>query len=277
MSEINTWMALRSATQHDSRRNGITRATVRRVARFARPHRQTIIAYLGLATVAAVLGVATPILAGQAVEAIVDGGATSRVLVLAGLIGVVAVADSGIGLLTRLQSSRLGEGLILDLRSRVFEHVQSMPVAFFTRTRTGVARVLAGISAYRQSATTSGTTDPLYSRTDRVRAPSRGHPSREATVWQKIRDTCSAGRAVGRNSVDIRGRARRDGPRTLRIGGRIGTLTPSIRRSILRIPRLATALRQRFRAHSPSGSHRDPGSPGRLGRSTRAAPHPHPS
>ena len=56
---------------------------------------------------------------------------------LRSLIALVAVADAGVGLLERLKSSRLGEGLILDLRRRVFEHVQRMPVAFFTRTHTG--------------------------------------------------------------------------------------------------------------------------------------------
>jgi ABC-type multidrug transport system fused ATPase/permease subunit len=56
---------------------------------------------------------------------------------LAILIAVVAVTDAGVGLASRWQSSRIGEGLILDLRRAVFEHVQRMPVAFFTRTRTG--------------------------------------------------------------------------------------------------------------------------------------------
>ena len=53
------------------------------------------------------------------------------------LIAVVALVDAGVGLLERWTSCRLGENLILDLRRRVFEHVQSMPIAFFTRTHTG--------------------------------------------------------------------------------------------------------------------------------------------
>jgi ATP-binding cassette, subfamily B, bacterial len=84
-----------------------------------------------------VLGVATPILAGRAVDAIVEHQATSTVVGLAVVIAVVALVDAGVGLLERLESSRLGEGLILDLRRRVFDHVQRMPVAFFTRTHTG--------------------------------------------------------------------------------------------------------------------------------------------
>ena len=84
------------------------------------------------------LGVATPVLAGRAVDAIVDGGADgARSSASPCVIAVVAVVDAVVGLLERLQSSRLGEGLILDLRRQVFEHVQRMPIAFFTRTHTG--------------------------------------------------------------------------------------------------------------------------------------------
>jgi len=81
--------------------------------------------------------VATPLLAGQAVDVIVEGRSSGAVVGLAALIALIAVLDTGVGLLERLTSSRLGEGLILDLRRRVFEHVQAMPVAFFTRTHTG--------------------------------------------------------------------------------------------------------------------------------------------
>ena len=81
---------------------------------------------------------ATPVLAGRAVDAIVDGDDQTRSSsALAVLIAVVALVDAGVGLLERWTSSRLGENLILDLRRRVFEHVQSMPIAFFTRTHTG--------------------------------------------------------------------------------------------------------------------------------------------
>jgi ABC-type multidrug transport system fused ATPase/permease subunit len=84
-----------------------------------------------------VLGVATPLLAGRAVDTIVAGRHLGAVVGLAALIAAIAVVDAGIGLLERLQSARIGEGLILDLRRAVFDHVQAMPVAFFTRTRTG--------------------------------------------------------------------------------------------------------------------------------------------
>jgi ABC-type multidrug transport system fused ATPase/permease subunit len=81
--------------------------------------------------------VATPVLAGRAVDAIVDGDRLSTVITLAGVIALVALLDTAVGLVERLQSARIGEGLILDLRRAVFDHVQAMPVAFFTRTHTG--------------------------------------------------------------------------------------------------------------------------------------------
>ena len=139
MSDMSSWMALRSAMQDDGRaRRPVSPTTWRRVAEFARPHRRTITLFLLLATAGAVLGVATPLLAGQAVDAIVEGGST-RTVVAAGRWPWPwsRCSTPAIGLLERLTSSRLGEGLILDLRRRVFEHVQAMPIAFFTRTRTG--------------------------------------------------------------------------------------------------------------------------------------------
>jgi ATP-binding cassette subfamily C protein len=112
-------------------------ATARRIIRFATPHRRRIGAFLLFSVVSAVLAVATPVLAGRVVNDIVAGAAPRVVVVLALVIGVLAVFDAGLGLATRWMSARIGEGLILDLRTAVFDHVQKMPVAFFTRTRTG--------------------------------------------------------------------------------------------------------------------------------------------
>ncbi len=138
MTDFSSWSALQSAMrQDDAAGQVVKRQSWRRIGEFARPHRRTIVAFLLFATVSAGLGVLAPVLAGRAVEAIVDGDGTSTVIVLALIIAGVAVVDAGVGLLERWQSSRLGEGLILDLRRRVFEHVQQMPIAFFTRTRTG--------------------------------------------------------------------------------------------------------------------------------------------
>ncbi|MGB7234706.1 MAG: ABC transporter ATP-binding protein [Rhodococcus sp. (in: high G+C Gram-positive bacteria)] len=111
--------------------------TARRILRFARPHRDKLVGFMVLSVVLAVLAVATPVLAGRVVNAIVDGDSFDVVLRLSLLIALIAVVDAGFGLLNRWLSSNIGEALILDLRTAVFDHVQRMPIAFFTRTRTG--------------------------------------------------------------------------------------------------------------------------------------------
>src|ERR671918_1492260 len=131
------WMALESAMHGERSRRRFTRATLRRIAGFARPHRKALIAFLVLSVVSAILAVATPVLAGWVVDAIIEDGSEGRVIFLAAMIAVVAVLDAAVGIAERWQSARIGEGLILDLRRSVFGHVQRMPVAFFTRTRTG--------------------------------------------------------------------------------------------------------------------------------------------
>ncbi|WP_043659805.1 ABC transporter ATP-binding protein [Nocardia thailandica] len=112
-------------------------ATARRILRFARPHHRRIAAFLLLSVVAAALAVATPVLAGRVVDGIVTGAAARTVVLIAVAIAALAILDAGMGLVIRWLSARIGEGLILDLRTAVFDHVQKMPVAFFTRTRTG--------------------------------------------------------------------------------------------------------------------------------------------
>jgi ABC-type multidrug transport system fused ATPase/permease subunit len=131
------WMALESAMHGERSRRRFTKATLRRIAAFARPHRKALVAFLVLSVVSAVLAVATPVLAGWVVDALIKDGSEDRVLLLAGAIALVAILDAVVGIAERWQSSRIGEGLILDLRRTVFGHVQRMPVAFFTRTRTG--------------------------------------------------------------------------------------------------------------------------------------------
>ncbi|GAA4101833.1 ABC transporter ATP-binding protein [Nonomuraea soli] len=118
-------------------RKALSRATLRRIAAFARPHRSRLAAFLVLSVVMAALAVVSPVLAGRVVNTITAGGPASTVVALALLIAGLAVAEAGLGLLTRWMSASIGEGLILGLRTTVFDHVQRMPVAFFTRTRTG--------------------------------------------------------------------------------------------------------------------------------------------
>ncbi|PWN03669.1 ABC transporter [Nocardioides silvaticus] len=114
-----------------------TAATARRILEFARPHRRKLIGFILLSVAGAALAVATPVLAGRVVNSIVAGDEPRVVVLLALVIGGVAVLDAAIGLVTRWLSSSIGEALILDLRTAVFDHVQRMPIAFFTRTRTG--------------------------------------------------------------------------------------------------------------------------------------------
>ncbi|WP_203731124.1 ABC transporter ATP-binding protein [Streptomyces sp. SID12501] len=135
--ETTAWMQLHSVMNSQEDKRPFARATLRRIAEFARPHRRRIIRFVVLSVLTALLAVATPVLAGRVVDTIVSGGDESTVIRLALLIAVIAVAEAVLGILGRWLSSTLGEGLILDLRTAVFDHVQRMPVAFFTRTRTG--------------------------------------------------------------------------------------------------------------------------------------------
>ncbi|KUI23984.1 ABC transporter [Mycobacterium sp. IS-1742] len=113
------------------------RALLRRIWRFADRHHRRLAAFVAVSVLSATLAVATPVLAGRVVDEITDGGAPRVVVGLAAIIATVALAEAAVSLLTRWLSSTIGEGLIFDLRTAVFEHVQRMPVAFFMRTRTG--------------------------------------------------------------------------------------------------------------------------------------------
>ncbi|MCY0935852.1 ABC transporter ATP-binding protein [Streptomyces sp. H34-S4] len=135
--EVTAWTSLHSAINAQQDRRPLSRAGLRRVAAFARPHRRGLTLFLLLSVVTALLAVATPVLASRVVTTIVDGREGGTVTRLALLIALIAVAEAALGLIVRRLSSTLGEGLILDLRTAVFDHVQRMPVAFFTRTRTG--------------------------------------------------------------------------------------------------------------------------------------------
>jgi ATP-binding cassette subfamily B protein len=116
----------------------LPKGTVRRILGIARPYRRELTFFLTLVVGSSLIGVITPLLAGDIINRIAGlhgtaGGIVRIAMIIAGL----AVLDAGISLATRWFSARIGEGVIYDLRSRVFEHVQRMPVAFFTRTQTG--------------------------------------------------------------------------------------------------------------------------------------------
>ncbi|MFD1147143.1 ABC transporter ATP-binding protein [Saccharothrix hoggarensis] len=130
-------MSLYHVTNAQDDKRPFSVATLRRIWAFARPHRRRLAQYLVLSVVVAVLAVVTPVLAGRIVDAIVRGSAYEVVLGLAGVIAGIAILEAALGLVTRWLSASIGEDLILDLRTTVFDHVQRMPIAFFTRTRTG--------------------------------------------------------------------------------------------------------------------------------------------
>src|SRR5919206_1661300 len=111
--------------------------TWRRVFRFARPYRVELTVFMLIVILDALIGVLTPVLAGKVVNEITRHGQVAVVVRLAFVIAGLAVLDAIASFAQRWYSARIGEGLIYDLRTAVFDHVQRMPLAFFTRTQTG--------------------------------------------------------------------------------------------------------------------------------------------
>jgi ATP-binding cassette, subfamily B, bacterial len=111
--------------------------TWRRVFQFATPYKADLIVFLVLVIGDALIGVITPVLAGRVINQITRNGAAHVVIDIALVIAALAVVDAGLSFAQRWYSARIGEGLIYDMRTAVFDHVQRMPLAFFTRTQTG--------------------------------------------------------------------------------------------------------------------------------------------
>ncbi|RKT87912.1 ATP-binding cassette, subfamily B [Saccharopolyspora antimicrobica] len=133
-----TWETMRSfASDGSVTRQRLSPGLARRILRYARPYLRDIIPFLVLVMLAAVLGIVNPLL----FKAIIDDGIVPQnmtlIVWLAVAVAGVALLDAAFSLLQRWYSARLGEGLIYDLRSEVFDHVQRMPVAFFVRAQTG--------------------------------------------------------------------------------------------------------------------------------------------
>src|ERR671917_102418 len=129
------WGLMRGVTRGVDAPRSVKPGTVGRIWAFARPYRRWLLAFLLLTVVGAGIGVATPVLAGRVVNAIVAGGqvsaAAATVVGLAGGIAALAVLEAFVGLGSRWFSARIGEGLIAEPRKVVYSHVQRMPVAFF--------------------------------------------------------------------------------------------------------------------------------------------------
>lgn len=123
--------------QRGKEQQSLASGTIRRSWSFVSRYRARLAVYLTVSALGAVLTVVSPILAGDVVNAIVDGSDVSIVIRLALLIAGVAVAAAILDVISRWLSASLGERTIYDLRTTVFSHVQKMPIAFFTRARTG--------------------------------------------------------------------------------------------------------------------------------------------
>ncbi len=161
MSMHGQWMALRSLTSDQSVKNQKLKAgTFKRILGFAAPYKKYLIIFMITVVIDAFLVVATPLLLRSLVDKGVIPGNGALVTKLAFIVGALAVADAGFNMLGRWFSSRIGEGLIYDLRSKVFEHVQKQSIAFFTRTQTGalISRINSDVIGAQQAftATLSG-------------------------------------------------------------------------------------------------------------------------
>ncbi len=158
MGHLSGYMASRSFSRDRSvTRQRLAKGTARRILRYARPYRRHIAVFLATTVVAAASAAAVPLL----LKLVIDEGVTPgrHDVVVWGAVAVagLAVVDAVLGLVGRWASARVGEGLIYDLRTQVFDHVQRQPVAFFTRTQTGslVSRLNTDVIGAQQAFTST--------------------------------------------------------------------------------------------------------------------------
>jgi ATP-binding cassette subfamily B protein len=155
------WLNYRSMTADPSlKEQKLKPGTVKRIFSFAKPYQISIYIYLATVVVDAALIVATPLLLKKLIDDGVIPKDSSVVTQLAFFVALIAIADAAFNMLGRYFSSRIGEGLIYDLRSLVFAHVQKQSIAFFTRTQTGalISRINSDVIGAQQAftATLSG-------------------------------------------------------------------------------------------------------------------------
>ena len=158
MSMHATWMSFRSLTQDQSVKNQkLKPGTLKRIAKFAIPYKVSLTFFLITVVIDAFLVVATPLL----LRKLIDDGVIPKngelVTKLAFAVGVIAVLDALFSMAGRWFSSRIGEGLIYDLRKQIFEHVQRQSIAFFTRTQTGalISRLNSDVIGAQQAFTST--------------------------------------------------------------------------------------------------------------------------
>jgi len=131
--------------------------TLRRIFSFAHPYRKSLAIFIFTVVIDAILIVATPLLLRSLVDDGVVPGRSDIVTRLALIVAALAIADAAFSMMGRWFSSRIGEGLIYDLRSQVFEHVQKQSIAFFTRTQTGslISRINGDVIGAQQAFTST--------------------------------------------------------------------------------------------------------------------------
>jgi len=158
MSMNTVWQTYQSMTRDRSvAEQKIARGTVRRILGYARPYRTIIVIFLGTLVVTSLLSVAQPLLFKRIVDDGISVGDASLVTWTALAIAGLAILDAGFGLVSRWYSARIGEGLIYDLRTQVYDHVQRQSVAFFTRAQTGalISRLNSDVIGAQQAFTST--------------------------------------------------------------------------------------------------------------------------
>ena len=163
-------MSFRTLTQDQSVKDQkLKPGTVKRIARYALPYKNFLILFLITVVIDALLVVSTPLLLRKLIDEGVVPGNANLVTRLALVVGIIALADALVSMVGRWFSARIGEGLIFDLRTQVFTHVQKQSIAFFTRTQTGalISRINSDVIGAQQAFTTtlSGVISNLLSLT----------------------------------------------------------------------------------------------------------------
>ncbi|HTZ25193.1 MAG TPA: ABC transporter ATP-binding protein [Streptosporangiaceae bacterium] len=152
------WQAMRGFSRDPSvTKQRLKPGTVRRIAGYARPYRLDLAIFILAAALDAVVTVSYPVLLGLIIDKGILPKRTDVVLELAGLVVGLAVFDAFLTIVQRYFTSRVGEGLIYDLRTQVFSHVQRQPIAFFTRAQTGslVSRLNSDVIGAQQALTST--------------------------------------------------------------------------------------------------------------------------
>ena len=158
MSMQNQWHAMRGFSRDPSvTKQRLKPGTVRRITGYARPYRLDLTIFLIAAALDAVVTVLYPVLIGVVIDRGILPKDSTVVLTVAGIVAGLAVFDGFLGVVQRYFTSRVGEGLIYDLRTQVFEHVQRQPIAFFTRAQTGslVSRLNSDVIGAQQALTST--------------------------------------------------------------------------------------------------------------------------